>query len=41
VHGWIYGVHDGVLHDLRISLNEPANVLEAYKTAVSAIFQEK
>jgi carbonic anhydrase len=41
VHGWIYGVHDGVLHDLRISLNEPASVLEAYKTAVSAIFQEK
>jgi carbonic anhydrase len=41
LHGWIYGVHDGVLHDLLITLSEPANVLEAYKAAVSAIFQAK
>jgi carbonic anhydrase len=41
VHGWIYGVHDGVLHDLLMTLSDPANVLEAYKVAVAAIFEEK
>jgi carbonic anhydrase len=41
VHGWIYGVHDGVLHDLLITLSEPAGVLAAYKHAVEAIFQAK
>jgi carbonic anhydrase len=41
VHGWIYGVHDGVLHDLLITLSDPAYVLEAYKNAVAAIFTSK
>jgi carbonic anhydrase len=41
VHGWIYGVHDGVLHDLLITLSDPAYVLEAYKNAVAAIFASK
>jgi carbonic anhydrase len=41
VHGWIYGVHDGVLHDLLITLSDPAHVLEAYKNAVAAIFASK
>jgi carbonic anhydrase len=41
VHGWIYGVHDGVLHDLLITLNDAAHVLEAYKRAVAAIFSSK
>jgi carbonic anhydrase len=41
VHGWIYGVHDGVLHDLLITLCDPAHVLEAYKNAVAAIFASK
>ncbi len=39
VHGWIYGVHDGVLHDLLITLSDPAHVLEAYRVAVAAIFE--
>jgi carbonic anhydrase len=41
VHGWIYGVHDGVLHDLLITLSDPAHVLEAYRVAVAAIFTSK
>jgi carbonic anhydrase len=41
VHGWIYGVHDGVLHDLLITLSDPAHVLEAYRVAVAAIFASK
>ena len=41
VHGWIYGVHDGVLHDLLITLSDPAHVLEAYRVAVAAIFEAK
>jgi carbonic anhydrase len=41
LHGWIYGVHDGVLHDLLITLSEQEGVLDAYKAAVTAIFASK
>jgi carbonic anhydrase len=41
LHGWIYGVHDGVLHDLLITLSEQEGVLDAYKAAVSTIFASK
>jgi carbonic anhydrase len=41
LHGWIYGVHDGVLHDLLITLSDADSVLDAYKAAVAAVFQEK
>lgn len=41
VHGWIYGVHDGVLHDLKISLSAAHEVLPAYQAAVDAIFEKK
>jgi carbonic anhydrase len=41
LHGWIYGVHDGVLHDLLITLSSQEGVLDAYKAAVAAIFASK
>jgi carbonic anhydrase len=39
VHGWIYGVHDGVLHDLLMSLSDAHGVRPAYETAIDAVFQ--
>jgi carbonic anhydrase len=41
LHGWIYGVHDGVLHDLLVTLSDTGKVLDAYKRAVTALFKEK
>jgi carbonic anhydrase len=41
VHGWIYGVHDGLLHDLLMSLSDPKEVLPAYQAAVAAVFEGK
>jgi carbonic anhydrase len=41
LHGWIYGVHDGVLHDLLMTLSDPTNVLDAYKNAVAKIFNAR
>ncbi len=41
VHGWIYGVNDGVLHDLRMSLSTAGGVLDAYQQAIQAVFQAK
>jgi carbonic anhydrase len=41
VHGWIYGVHDGVLQDLLISLSEGSKAIATYQSAVDAIFEAK
>ncbi len=37
VHGWIYGLNDGLLHDLNISVASPDQTTTAYQTAVSAL----
>jgi carbonic anhydrase len=37
VHGWIYGVHDGLLHDLLITLDAKADVAWVYRSAVAAV----
>jgi carbonic anhydrase len=41
VHGWIYGVHDGVLQDLLITLSEGSQSIATYQSAVDAIFEAK
>ena len=41
VHGWIYGVHDGVLQDLLITLSEGSKAIATYQSAVDAIFEAK
>jgi carbonic anhydrase len=41
VHGWIYGVHDGVLQDLLITLSEGSKAIATYQSAVDAIFEEE
>src|SRR6058998_3377331 len=34
VHGWIYGLHDGRLRDLNISIRQEQQIASAYTTAV-------
>ena len=37
VHGWIYGLHNGLLEDLRITVHEHAGVGAAYGLALGAL----
>jgi carbonic anhydrase len=37
VHGWVYGLHDGRLRDLGLTVTDPDNVMAAYHAACSAI----
>jgi carbonic anhydrase len=35
VHGWIYGLQDGLVHDLRTSASSAAEVADAYRKGIS------
>jgi carbonic anhydrase len=37
VHGWAYGVHDGLLHDLHMSVDGHESIEPAYHDAVEAV----
>jgi len=37
VHGWAYGVHDGLLHDLHIDVDGADSIEPAYRAAVEGI----
>ena len=37
VHGWIYGLHDGLLRDLNITITDSGEAEAAYGAAVSAL----
>jgi carbonic anhydrase len=37
VHGWIYGVADGLLSDLNVSVSQEAEALECYSEAVVSL----
>ena len=37
VHGWFYGLHDGLLKDLRITVSNAAEIGSAFDAAVSAL----
>ena len=37
VHGWFYGLHNGLLKDLRMTVSRPELVREAYETALAAV----
>jgi carbonic anhydrase len=39
VHGWVYGLHNGLLEDLRITANNPADVHTAYINGLRAVAQ--
>ena len=37
VHGWFYGLHDGLLQDLQITVGGPAEMASAFDAAVAAL----
>jgi carbonic anhydrase len=37
VHGWIYGLSDGLLRDLNISVSDPEQLAPTYRDAIKAI----
>ena len=39
VHGWVYGLHNGLLQDLQITARQHDDVLPAYATALASIRQ--
>ena len=34
VHGWVYGLRDGLLKDLQVSMDEAETVVDAFRTAI-------
>jgi carbonic anhydrase len=38
VHGWVYGVHDGLLQDLHITVSGLDGLEALYLAAIEAIF---
>ncbi|EXI74575.1 MAG: Carbonic anhydrase 2 [Candidatus Accumulibacter sp. SK-11] len=37
VHGWIYGLHDGLLRDLGVTVHRSEDVLTSYHLALEAL----
>jgi carbonic anhydrase len=37
VHGWIYGIQDGLLRDLKVTVASPGDALAAYRGAVESL----
>ena len=37
VHGWIYGLQDGLLRDLNVTVGSADETLTAYETAIAAL----
>jgi carbonic anhydrase len=37
LHGWVYGVHDGLLHDLQMTVNGSAELDECYRDAIAQV----
>ena len=37
VHGWIYGLHDGLLSDLKTTIDCQADVLTSYEAAIATL----
>jgi carbonic anhydrase len=34
VHGWCYGLKDGLVHDLGVSMQGPQDVVSVFRTAL-------
>ena len=41
VHGWVYGVHDGLLKDLLISVSKNQHLTDIYQSAVRKVFSQR
>lgn len=40
VHGWIYGLKDGLIRDLNVTMNEKSNLTEVHDRAVSLLTEQ-
>ena len=38
VHGWIYGLHNGLLKDLNMCISKPEEINESYQSAIRNLF---
>lgn len=41
VHGWFYGLHNGLLEDLKMIVSQPDQVREAYRQAVESVYARR
>lgn len=37
VHGWIYGLHDGLLRDMNVTVSAPEEITKVYQAALSSL----
>ena len=37
VHGWVYGLNDGLVHDLRTTVSKPEQAAPAYQAALTSL----
>jgi carbonic anhydrase len=37
IHGWVYGLHNGLLEDLRVTVASAEDIAPAYETALAAV----
>jgi carbonic anhydrase len=40
IHGWAFGVHDGLLHDLGMTVNSSEAIEQVYRNAVQAVVEK-
>ena len=41
VHGWVYGVHDGLLKDLSVSVSSNELLTDIYQSAIRKVFSQR
>ena len=34
IHGWVYGLKDGLLKDLQVSMSRPGEVVDVFRAAL-------
>ncbi len=41
IHGWAFGVHDGLLQDLKMTISDPAELDQFYRAAVERVWDTR
>ena len=41
IHGWAFGVHDGLLQDLKMTISDPADMGALYRAAVDRVWDTR
>lgn len=40
IHGWVYGLQDGLIHELGLSVDQPSILIEQYQLALNNILKQ-